>query len=105
MKSKILKAEQEKWRNNQKKPIENKSIKSYNSVIEVKLDNKLIKVQSKECIKEEEIIDQVKDLFTFGSYNKGDIIELSKVCDSCFDLICTGLVSIDNGIEINMLAC
>jgi hypothetical protein len=105
MKSKTLKAEQEKWRNNKKKPIKAEQVKPFNSVVEVNLGNKLIKVQSKECIKEEEIIDQVKDLFTFGSYNKGDMIELSKVCDACFDLICTGLESIDNRIEINMLAC
>jgi hypothetical protein len=105
MKSKMLKAEREKWRSNQSKLIENKQTVPHNSVVEVRLNNKLIKVQSKECIREEEIIDQVKDIFTFGNCNKGDVIELSKVCDSCFDLICTGLESVDNGIEINMLAC
>jgi hypothetical protein len=39
MKSKTLKPEQEKWRNNKKKPIKVEQVKSFNSVVEVRLGN------------------------------------------------------------------
>jgi hypothetical protein len=105
MSSKLMKQFKNKCDGN--KSVDNKKTYTTNdNIVVVPLRDKIVKVQSKECIQPNEIIEQVKDLFLLGeTCKKGDRIEVSRYSNVCFDLICTGLEKNNDALEINLFAC